>query len=300
MKAPHLVAFSVFALSLCASAAEAAPTECPANYFQGEAPAFVNPKLANKAREVCFFEYGVMHSGVKRSPIWAAEHLTRNRLIQANAVARVDEFHAEPRLPPDERSELAQFAKSGFDRGHIAPAADFASVEGQRESFSLANMVPQNPNNNRGLWSDIEAATRYLTKSMGELYVISGPAYQGTTLKQLNGGPLVPTHLFKLLINPKTRQASAYWVENKATQEYRVMTVAELEALTGINFLPTFRMEEKQTKWELPAPKGNDRKPRGAAEAARSADPQGEASKLLSEMVTRTRQAKHLLQYLPH
>ncbi|WP_407927568.1 DNA/RNA non-specific endonuclease [Belnapia mucosa] len=58
--------------------------------------------------------------------------------------------------------------RSGFDRGHMAPSGDMAPLEGQAESFSLANLVPQNPGSNRCLWEGTESAVRELALQEGE------------------------------------------------------------------------------------------------------------------------------------
>jgi DNA/RNA endonuclease G (NUC1) len=71
---------------------------------------------------------------------------------------RKNAFHAEPMLPKEERAELADYEHTGFDRGHMAPSGDMPSLEAQQESFSLANIAPQTPELNRGIWEGIEAA----------------------------------------------------------------------------------------------------------------------------------------------
>ncbi|MFA6397134.1 MAG: DNA/RNA non-specific endonuclease, partial [Sulfurimonas sp.] len=107
--------------------------------------------------------FAVMHSGVARSPLWSAEHLYGIKL--GIKVDRTNDFHAEERLSSDERSELNDYSHSGYDRGHMAPARDFNTNQSEHECFTLANMIPQNGDNNRGIWSGLEEATR----SLGEL-----------------------------------------------------------------------------------------------------------------------------------
>ena len=77
------------------------------------------------------------------------------------------------------RAELKDYAKSGYDRGHMTPSADMPTPSSQEESFSLANMVPQDHYNNTGIWSNIESATRYLAKKKGSLYIITGSSLKG-------------------------------------------------------------------------------------------------------------------------
>jgi endonuclease G len=116
----------------------AAPTGCPQFFPHGNAPDLVNPKLLPKTRTICYSAFAVLHSGITRTPLWAAEHLTRNGLKAVVATERKDTFQEESRLPPDERADLDDYARSGFDRGHLAPAADMPDEQAQHESFSLA------------------------------------------------------------------------------------------------------------------------------------------------------------------
>ena len=132
---------ALFLTSLFSIILYAAPTACPKFYVDGEAPTIVNEKLANKTKELCFEAFGVMHSGISKTPLWSAEYLTASA-IDAD-VPRKDKFHEETKLPQSERAELKDYTKSGYDRGHMAPSADMPSESAQADSFSLANMVPQ-------------------------------------------------------------------------------------------------------------------------------------------------------------
>jgi len=233
----------------------AAPTACPQFFPRDNAPDLVNPKLRPKTRTIYCSAFAVLHSGITRTPLWAAEHLTRNGLDAAVDTERKDTFHEEAKLPPDERADLDDYARSGFDRGHLAPAADMPEEKAQHESFSLANMIPQHPQSNRGLWSSIESAVRGLARKSGDLYVVSGPIFQRETLKRLRGRVLVPTHIFKAVYDPKRQQAAAYLVENADGDKWRNVSIAELQQSTGIDPFPALEPSVKAYAMTLPKPR---------------------------------------------
>jgi endonuclease G, mitochondrial len=178
-------AFTVLYL-VFASLAMAASTDCPQHYFGGQAPDFLNEKLATKTQQVCYSGYGLIHSGVTRTPLTSAEHLTRER-VTAPHLERKNEFHADPNIPATDRAELDDYKRSGYDRGHMALSGDMVDEKSQYESFSLANMVPQDSDNNRHLWEGIESTVRDLAKRRGELFIVTGPIFIGSDLKRING-----------------------------------------------------------------------------------------------------------------
>jgi endonuclease G, mitochondrial len=241
-------------LTFLASMALAAPTACPQHYLGGEAPDFLNEKVSQKTQEVCYSNYALVHSGITRTPLISAEHLTKAALNQDHP-PRKNTFHPDPNLKPADRAELEDYENSDYDRGHMAPFADMPDKQSQHESFSLANMVPQNPNNNEHLWKAIEAATRDLAISSGELYVVTGPIFFGPELKKLNTRVLVPTYIFKAIYDPKQKQAAAYLVENAKGVRYAVIPIAAVEQLTGIAVFPTLSIEVKRLPMALPKPK---------------------------------------------
>lgn len=233
----------------------AAPTNCPQFYVNGEAPSITNEKLTPKTKELCYEAFGVMHSGISKTPLWSAEHLTREGL--ENKLPRKDFFHEESRLPRGERAELNDYAKNGnsLDRGHLSPSADMPTPSAQAESFTLANMIPQDHNNNTGIWSSIESATRYLAKKEGSIYVITGPIF-GSNLKAIgSNNVLVPTLIYKIVYSPKEDKASAYVVNNAPGKEYKIVSIQELEHITGINFFPKMTDTQKAQALSLPEPK---------------------------------------------
>ncbi len=245
---------ALLALMLTQTAA-AQTTTCLAHFAGRTAPTITRPALQDKTVGLCFEAFAVMHSGVSRTPLWSAEHLTRDSLQQARAVKRRDAFHPEITLPPQDRAQLADYAGSGFDRGHMAPAADMPSEQAQHESFSLANIVPQEKHNNQILWSAIESATRHLTQQRGELYVITGPVFEGEKIERINGRVFVPTHIFKAVYDPVQKEAAAWIAPNVAGNEYQVVSLAELEKRISINLFPGVAADIKARTAKLPEPR---------------------------------------------
>lgn len=246
------LACGLFASSLAFASA------CPNHYVGGKLPEIRNEKLASAARELCYGVFGVMHSGITRTPLWSAEHLTADNIEAAQDLSRENSFHPEPRLPQGQRAELKDYARSGFDRGHMAPNGDMPDRRSQHESFTLANMVPQDSDNNRQVWAGIEQAVRKLAKKEGELYVITGPAFIGSGLRKI-GNVIVPSHLYKVVYSPRQRASAAYFVENRADVPYEIMSVAQLESRVGINLLPSLTAQQKNALLRLPPAKTRTR-----------------------------------------
>ncbi|MCS4088905.1 DNA/RNA non-specific endonuclease [Rhizobium sp. BK176] len=253
---------SFFAAALAATvlfsqgaASEVLPTDCSTDYVGGTAPDLVNAKLKNGLRELCFSEFAVYHSGLTATPLFVAQHLTADIVHRAKAVDRVNVFHAEPRLPSSERAELSHYARSGFDRGHMAAAADMATTKGQDESFSLANMVPQKPSLNRKDWAKIEDTTRDIAERYGEVYVVTGPVFSGASLSRIGGRVLVPTYVYKAVYVPSTGQSSAWWADNK-TGGMEVVTIDQLTDRVGADVFPAVPASSKAALVKLPLPLG--------------------------------------------
>lgn len=221
---------------LAAGPALAAPTGCP-EHFAGGKPPEVPARLAQGARELCYQAFVVLHSPLSRTALYSAEHLTAANVRLARQTPRDSEFHAEPALPREERAELSDYARSGFDRGHLAPSGNMPNPEAQQESFSLANIVPQAPQLNRGLWEGIESAIRTLALREGELYVVTGPVFEGDSLETV-GDVLVPTSLWKAVLDPGRRQAAAYVAPNRDDAQWRAVSMAELRRITGLTVFP--------------------------------------------------------------
>ncbi|WP_141396402.1 DNA/RNA non-specific endonuclease [Polaromonas sp. AET17H-212] len=149
---------------------------CRDQFANGEPPAIASPDP--RARALCFNGFAVLHSGKTKNPVYSAEVLSRQRILDARNLQRTDAFYEEARIPSRDRAALNDFRGSTYARGHLSAAADMANAEAMAQSFSLANIIPQNQVNNAKAWVTIEKATRqYALRAKGNVYVITGPAY---------------------------------------------------------------------------------------------------------------------------
>ena len=108
------------------------------------------------------------------------------------------------------------------------------------QSFSLANMVPQNAQQNGGSCPKIEQGTRkYVLRAKGDVYVITGPVFEPDAPTIGEGRVCVPRYLFKLVYDATTGRSWAHWQENREGERVSApITYKELVQRTGVEFLP--------------------------------------------------------------
>ncbi len=235
----------LLSLLLAPSVVTAEESSCPEHFAGGQAPSITNLKLSPQTRDVCYSGYAFKHSGLTRTPLYSAEHLTSARLLQAKGMRRHSTFFPDPNIPAAGRAELSHYAHSGYDRGHVAPSADMPDQQSQQECFSLANMVPQVPEINRGVWEKVEKSVRKMAKERGDIYVVSGPLFMGNNIQLMGGAVMVPTHTFKAIYDPGRGESGAYLVDNVPGAQPTFISIAELEKLAGMNLFPSVAKTSK-------------------------------------------------------
>lgn len=229
---------------------------CPQHFPNGQAPKLYNPKLSTNYTELCNTAYAVGHSGLTKSALWSAEFLTSQSIAAAKTLERENAFKTDTRLKPSDRSELSDYSRSGYDRGHLSPSADMPDRLSQEESFLLSNMIPQHPKNNRGIHMHIESSIRSnLRNYPNGLFIVTGPIYSGATITALNNRVLIPTNIYKCLYDPKTTASGCYLETNSSEQSYDTVSVSKINSLTGIDIFPGISASSKNSIMLLPIPK---------------------------------------------
>ena len=229
------VASVAIAISLASHAAEGFAA-CPQFFAKNKPPAVSKqPTL----RELCYDAFAILHSGQTKTPIFVAQRLSRQSISDANE-KRTNKFFSDSRLPRKERSLLEDYKRSGYSRGHMAPAADMPTPLAMEQSFSLANVVPQARQHNSGAWAKIEKDTRhYVKRAQGDVFVITGPVFDAQSASIGGNQVRVPKYLFKLVYDVERNRAWVHWHENQdGTKASPPISYAELVKRTGVDFLP--------------------------------------------------------------
>jgi len=199
---------------------------------------------------LCRMGYLLAHDDYFFTPIWVAERLTKERALAKSA--RKGTFRPDPDLLVGRRAELDDYKGSGYDRGHMAPSADFGwSSKAMGESYLLSNMIPQNGLNNQQIWANLEAHVRDWAILRGEIFIYTGPVYTDDKAEKTIGANKigVPDRLYKIVYDPHRKEAIAFLMPNaplntKDLPKY-IVSVREIECLTGLNFLSTLPRKEQ-------------------------------------------------------
>ena len=186
-------------------------------------------------------------------------------------------FYEEASLPEPYRSRNSYYHRTGYDRGHLAPAADFYHNSKQlADTFNLCNVSPQVHSMNRKLWATLEQWTRKVAEAASKdnhqaaTYVVTGPLWlpQRQVADKIFqfaypaiGKPpsliSVPTHFFKVVVvvhENRITQFACFVIPNddidgdKTLQDY-VVQWTDLETVSGLHFFPSLTQDE----WKVTA-----------------------------------------------
>ncbi len=171
---------------------------------------------------------------------WVVYVLTREE-VEKGYRDRTDNFRADASIISGS-AELDDYRGSGYDRGHLAPAADMKwSSKAMSESFFLSNMSPQNPSFNRGIWKKLEDQVREWAVEKDSIYVVTGPVLSTVEHSIGESRVGVPEYYFKVLadLSPPGHSFIAFLLPNEGSSEelnHFAISVDSLELFTGYNF----------------------------------------------------------------
>jgi endonuclease G len=202
--------------------------------------------------EGCIIEhmgYALSYNNDYRVPNWVAYELLESEVITAYR-SREDRFEPDP-LIKGRQAYDRDYVGSGYDRGHMAPAADMRwSSQTMKECFYLSNVCPQNRNLNSGAWNDLEKQVRREARFYKSVYVVCGPIFEYNNPKHIGSNHvMVPDSFFKALLARRkdgSYAAIGFVFPNEVCVRnltLYAMTVDELEAKLGMDLF--FNLEEK-------------------------------------------------------
>lgn len=140
-------------------------------------PSAADSKIVRRSFHTCRVGYARLYDPTERTPLWVAEHLKKSNFFTQAERDQLD-FIPDPNIPGGALPSASDYEGSGYDKGHMAPAADFKSSQiAMNSTFRFGNAIPQTPQSNRGVWKQLEDATREVAIRRGEIYVITGPIY---------------------------------------------------------------------------------------------------------------------------
>ncbi len=161
-----------------------------------------------------------------------------------DAERKSEQFKPDPMVESGSATP-ADYVRSGYDRGHLAPAGDFKfSQRMMGESFYMSNMSPQAPQFNRGIWEHLEELVRNWANRDRGLYVVSGPILKpGLPTIGRQNQVAVPEQYYKVLLycNRPNIRMIGFLLRNEPSDEPLqsfVVPVSRIEALTGLDFFP--------------------------------------------------------------
>lgn len=245
------------------------------NAALSETPYVTNLEFPHRNTSNILIVHSTSSYGMNYALEWNTElksqRWTCYQLHAGNSVSNVTRWYAaegeeqypqDPDLPQQYRFSSDPFYRSGYDHGHICPSADrLSSLEVNKQTFYLTNMMPQVNGFNAKVWANMESMVRAKDKKNGNLgwntdnfrdtlYICKGGTIEATAacsdavLETTGKGLLVPKYFFMAVLCVKNGQYKAlgFWIEHKANNDSGndlakyVVNIDELEKKTGIDF----------------------------------------------------------------
>lgn len=177
-------------------------------------------------------------------PNWVAWDLTEEEAYSTQ-FKRSNDFRGDTMVPSLHRVEGYDYKQTGFDRGHMCPAADMKwNANAMSECFLMSNICPQIPVLNQQWWEHLEAACRRWASQEGCVYICCGPIYDRQREARYIGNEVkirVPDAFFKVIVSLRQgkEKGIGFFYRNdgsRQTMESAAMSIDQIEKMTGYNF----------------------------------------------------------------
>ena len=212
-------------------------------------------ELSSRDEVLIFKKQFIVSYNIKRlCPPYVCWSLTRER-AESEECKRSDKFEEDMIISDRSRVQTSDYSNSGYDRGHMCPAADNRNDEdAMRQSFLMTNVCPQSHSLNAGAWKELEEFCRDWARDYGTLYICCGPIFDRATPKTIGNRTgikiSVPDRFFKVLLYMgREPKAIGFIYANercdKDIREYAV-SVDEVEQATGMDFF--YQLDDKVEK----------------------------------------------------
>ena len=183
--------------------------------------------------------YTLSYNEAHEQANWVYYHLTKD--MMSGGVSRKDDFRADPEVSTYSAS-LDDYKGSGYDRGHLAPAADMKFNElTMSESFYLSNMSPQAGGLNRGKWKSLEEQVRTWCFNKGSLNVVTGGVFKDNLGTIGKNAVTIPGYYYKIIYCEDQSCMIGFVMPNRKLDkdlfDY-VVSVDAIEEMTDIDFFP--------------------------------------------------------------
>jgi endonuclease G len=199
------------------------------------------PKTSKKDNVVHHFAYTLYFDNNYKDARWVAYMLTQTNLLTILS-KRSNNFRPDPSVPNSPTPQ--DYTRSGYDRGHLAPAADFRwNEQAMNESFYMSNMTPQIPAFNRGIWNNLEKQVRDWALEKDTLYIVTGAVLHKGLPTIGTSNVTVPERFYKVILqhNSTTNSGVGFVIPNEGSTEplesFEV-TIDSVEHITGLDFFP--------------------------------------------------------------
>jgi endonuclease G len=208
------------------------------------------PKIQSGDTIIRHTGFTLLYNEKHEQASWVAYELTKE---ETNSMyRRTNKFRTDPKVKTGTARD-SDYKASGYDRGHLAPAADMGCSQiTMAESFYFSNISPQVPEFNRGIWKQVEEKVRDWAIHNDGVYIVTGPVLRDSlpTISTIHLS--VPEYYYKVILDYRKPDIKGigFIIPNKGSalpmMNYAV-SIDSVEKITGIDFFPL--LPDIQEKW---------------------------------------------------